>query len=163
MRTGRIKPGMVTYADSLSLDGFIVKARRPHPNFVARLVVNPKYQKYFIAVRNAPVIKQIVSNVYTKKVLLRLGLTQEIIVKRERNTSLRWQAGSCTQCGKCTFYCPMGLDLPGDLKDPLAMENCVDCLYCFAVCPQEAIKSDGELGFYAEQMRRYGKLIKKEL
>jgi len=162
LRTGRIQPSMVEYANALDLDEYVVKARRPHPNFVARLVVNPKYQKYFIAVRNAPVIKQIVSNVYTKKLLLRLGLTQEIIVKRERSTSLSWNESRCGRCGRCAFYCPLENPLPDSLAEGSRPGQCIDCLYCFAVCPRDAIRADGELGFYSEQMRRYGALIKKE-
>ena len=51
---------------------------------------------------------------------------------------------------------------PEALPSTEVMASCLDCLYCFAVCPGGAIKADGELGFYAEQMRRYEKLIKKE-
>lgn len=163
IRSGRVKPEMVTYADSLDLEGIAVKARHPNPNFVARLTIDPRFERKIRAIRNAPVIRQIINHQLTKKVLLRLGITQEIIVQQERENTVHWRADKCRSCGKCAFYCPLHFDLPREFCDPATMNKCLDCLYCYAVCSADAIEVEGDLGFYAEQERRFGKLIKSQL
>ncbi len=160
IQSERLPSSTVKYAQSLDLSQFIVEARRPHPNIVARMIINPRLQKYFIAFRNAPVIRDIISNLNVKKVLLRLGITQEIIVREDRNNTVSLDERKCEECQKCTFYCPVSLEIPNGFSDPEVMNNCIDCLYCSAVCPNEAIQIQNDLGFYGEQIRRYGRIIR---
>jgi len=51
------------------------------------------------------------------------------------------------------------LDLQQALKEN--KEFCLNCLYCYAVCIMGAIEVEGELGCYKEQIRWYGRMIKK--
>lgn len=159
--SGRINSDMIQYVESLRIDTDKVKAKRPNPNFIARQIINPRYQKYFIMIRNAPVISNVISNVNVKKVLLRFGITQEVIVKKERHVKLGRNSEKCCGCGRCDMYCPIHLNLPDDIENAAKMSSCIDCLYCYAVCPNNAIVVEGELGYYTEQIRRYGKIIKE--
>ena len=93
-----------------------------------------------------------------------LGLTQEIIAKKERRTKLTWSQEKCRKCGKCAEFCPSMLNLPLDFEDIGKLRsNCIDCLYCYAVCPERAIEVEGELGFYKEQLKRYDEYIRRTL
>lgn len=151
-------------AQEIDVSDFIKIFDKPSPNFLASLMINPRFQKYFSKVRNAPVIKDIVNLQGTKKLLLALGLTQEVIVKKERQSQLKWSGEKCKECGKCADFCPLALDLPLSLKDVEKLNgNCIDCLYCYAVCPEHAIDVEGELGFYEEQLKRYGSYIREKL
>jgi len=51
------------------------------------------------------------------------------------------------------------------LKLPEAFDTeefqCLNCLYCYSVCPNEAITISGKLGHYKEQIKRYGEIIKR--
>jgi ferredoxin-type protein NapH len=49
-------------------------------------------------------------------------------------------ASRCTDCGKCSKECPMGLDVHGMVKRE-EMENaeCIDCATCADTCPKGAI------------------------
>ncbi|NIO19847.1 MAG: hypothetical protein GTN76_03685 [Candidatus Aenigmarchaeota archaeon] len=39
-------------------------------------------------------------------------------------------------------------------------EECIYCLYCFSVCPRRAIRFDGDLGFFREQLRQYDGIVR---
>jgi len=62
-------------------------------------------------------------------------------------------------CTKCMDYCPIGLTLPDEIERQ--NNGCIECLYCFLVCPARAIEFKGRLGFMAEQLRQYDELTRK--
>jgi ferredoxin len=63
----------------------------------------------------------------------------------------------CGACGICTRYCPLDIELPAGLNS----EECIKCLYCFVVCPEQAIEFKGRLGFMEKHLKKYAKIIKK--
>ena len=62
-------------------------------------------------------------------------------------------------CTRCKDYCPIGLNLPEIIED--RNNGCIECLYCFQVCPTKAIGFKGILGFVAEQLRQYDEITRK--
>ena len=64
-----------------------------------------------------------------------------------------------TGCTKCMDYCPIGLRLPSQIKKH--DDRCIKCLYCFLVCPTNAIGFKGNLGFMADQLRQYDKITRE--
>ncbi len=164
LKTNRIDENLVKEVEKIDVSEFKKIFERPKPNFLARLIINPRYQKYFSLVRNAPIIRDIINLPKTKRMLLALGLTQEVIVKEERQTQLKLSEQKCKGCSKCAEFCPLVLDLPSDFRDIKRLnKNCIDCLYCYAVCPEHAIEVEGELGFYKEQLKRYDSYIRGKL
>jgi uncharacterized protein (DUF362 family)/Pyruvate/2-oxoacid:ferredoxin oxidoreductase delta subunit len=159
LKTGRITDGRVR-AITNDLTCILGRPfRRPRPALLARLVVAPGVGRIVRAIRNSGPVSRLLRQEWIRKVLLRMGVTQEVILARERDVRLRLNTVRCRKCGKCSQYCPQYLDLPGDLKAPPA--QCLHCLYCYAVCPESAIELEGTPGYYTEQIRRFGKTIRK--
>lgn len=60
----------------------------------------------------------------------------------------------CGECRKCEDFCPTHLPLEdiGRKTDP---PDCITCLYCWWVCPEDAIQLQGELKSMERQVHRY--------
>jgi uncharacterized protein (DUF362 family)/ferredoxin len=133
----------------------------PKAGPIAGFIHSPKRQKHFLAVRNTPLFNYLCSTRLVGALLFRTGLRQDVFNDGEMSWGgLRVDAGRCTGCGRCAAYCPLGLALPGALAEG-AGDECLQCLYCHAVCPEGAIAFCGEPGFYAEQIRQYDATIRK--
>lgn len=90
--------------------------------------------------------------------LHRHQITQDVYVDRDDEiAALTLVARRCDQCGKCRDYCPMALDPVRHLGDP----RCIQCLYCAMICPREAIRLHGALGFLASHLARYRGLLQR--
>ncbi|RME25772.1 MAG: DUF362 domain-containing protein [Deltaproteobacteria bacterium] len=68
------------------------------------------------------------------------------------------QPDLCGECRKCVDFCPteLALDDIGIKTDP---EHCIGCLYCWWVCPEDAIELHGPLNAMQRQVDRYKKVI----
>ena len=163
MDSGRITKEIIDTANSVDIQKYYTYFKKPSPNFMANLIIHPRYQKYFVAFRNLPLISPLLSNIHIRKILLSLGITQELVMHKERNNSIFLHDKLCDQCKQCRPFCPIFLKLPEDFHNAEKMEHCIDCLYCFAICPKQAIQVDGNLGYYKEQLSRYDKLIRGRL
>ena len=88
------------------------------------------------------------------------GLRQDVFLHEEmlcRELSL--QEDTCQQCGVCQSVCPLGLNSSHDIGKE--GHPCIHCLYCYAACPHQAIRFEGELGFFREQLEQYDHIIRK--
>jgi len=48
------------------------------------------------------------------------------------------EAGRCVQCGICTYYCPINIDVRRHawLGEPVQESHCLTCGECVARCPR---------------------------
>lgn len=148
------------YVNSLDLSGVRRPFTFPKANVFAAFIHHPKRQRYFLAVRNTPFFSYLASTNWFGKFLFYTGLRQDVFSKDEMTcTRLYLDADICDECGLCREYCPVGLELPEYLNS--IDDRCIRCLYCFSVCNRQAIKFEGNFGFFKEQIRQYDGTIKK--
>ena len=157
---GRLTPAHHEYVNALDLKEYERAFAPPKAGPIASFIHNPSRQKYFLAVRNTKLFNYICSTKTVGKVLYATGLRQDVFIEEEmRLESLSVDWDRCTRCSKCLEYCPVGINLPDDLERE--GNGCIDCLYCFMVCPERAIIFTGELGFVEEQLRQYDDIVRE--
>ncbi len=158
---GLIGPAHIRSLKNLDIDGLVRHFKKPKAHFPASFIHNPKRQKYFLAVRNTALFSWMASTQFFGHLLFLSGLRQDNFIQKEMMLNcLTFRADRCVSgCCKCSDYCPLGLKVPRALvgKDT----NCIECLYCFLVCPERAIGFDGDLGFMSEQLRQYDNITRK--
>jgi uncharacterized protein (DUF362 family)/ferredoxin len=133
---------------------------------LATYIHHPKRQKYFLAVRNTPVFNYLCSTKAVGKLLYITGLRQDVFIEHEMDfQGLALNQKKCTHCGRCAEYCPVDIHLPEALGESGFVRNpegkCIECMYCFSICPETALDFKGELGFMAEQLRQYDATIRR--
>ncbi len=134
----------------------------PKAGPIATFIHSPKRQKYFLAIRNTRFFNWLCTTKIVGKLLFITDLRQDVFLDTEMEcTGLTLDRERCDQCDKCNRYCPLGLPLPSALAEQ-DLESCIHCLYCFCVCPQEAIQFHGSLGFMDEQMKQYDTIIRQQ-
>jgi len=132
----------------------------PKAGPIATFIHSPKRQKYFLAIRNTPFFNFLCNTDFFGRLLFLTGLRQDVFLSQEMDCQgLSVDRQRCTNCGKCTGYCPVGLELPAALEGQ-GSDACISCLYCFCICPEHAIIYSGTLGFMDEQLRQYDEIIR---
>jgi uncharacterized protein (DUF362 family)/ferredoxin len=149
------------FVESLDLSGIRKRFQEPKANLLVSFIHSPKRQRYFLAVRNTALFNRLCSTRLVGNILFRTGLRQDNFIKEEMVfKELKLIKSRCKSgCSKCMEYCPIGLNLPEDLEH--ANNGCIECLYCFLVCPMNAIEFRGKPGFMAEQIKQYDDMTKK--
>ena len=160
---GGITDELVETFEGIELCKHIHAFKRPEYSWLVALVINPRVQKYLIKIRYAPLVKRLFGLQIVKKLLFRTGISQDYIIYDDGDFSVpRVSVGRCVEgCSVCADLCPLGKDLPGAFKTAEDMKDCIKCLYCFAVCPNQAIGVDGDLGFFNQQIRQYDTQIRE--
>lgn len=98
---------------------------------------------------------------WARRLLYRLHIMQDVYEAQDACIERIWlDTGHCTRCGLCLDYCPLGLDILGP-GFHFGSSPCVRCLYCVQVCPEAAIKMDGDLGYLEAHLARYGDPIRR--
>ena len=147
------------FVESLDLEKIITSFAPPKPGPMAAFIHSPKRQKYFLNIRNTKLFAYLASTDWFGKLLFMTGLRQDVFLQDEMScNSLYLEEKECTQCNICQDLCPLGLNLPGYLNN--MDEKCIHCLYCFSTCPDQAIKFDGDFGFFREQLKQYGGMVR---
>lgn len=85
----------------------------------------------------------------------KLRVIQDVYVREDDQARVVGRrAELCRDCARCADFCPTGLALDeiGRLTDP---QHCLNCLYCWWVCPRDAIVIDGPLNHLERQIERY--------
>lgn len=149
------------YIQGLDIAPLIREFEKPKANLLASFVHSPKRQKYFRAIRNTTFFSHLASTGFFGHLLFLTGLRQDNFIKNEMEfEGFSFREPLCENgCTKCTDYCPIGLKLPDDIAKE--DNRCIECLYCFLVCPTNAINFEGELGFMAEQLRQYDTMTRE--
>jgi uncharacterized protein (DUF362 family)/ferredoxin len=95
---------------------------------------------------------------WARQLLYRLRILQDVYEAHDaRIERLRLDQGRCTRCGVCLNYCPLALPiLDAGFDFP-----CINCLYCFQVCPEQAIQVEGELCYLQRHLTRYGDQVRR--
>jgi len=149
------------YLRGLNISSFIKEFEKPKANRFAAFVHSPKRQKYFLAVRNTRIFTFLASTSFFGYLLFLSGLRQDNFIPNEMMFKrLSFDRSLCENgCIKCSDYCPMGLQLPEQIKNH--DNRCIKCLYCFLVCPTHAIGFKGNFGFMADQLKQYDKITRE--
>ena len=132
----------------------------PKAGALANFIHSPERQKFFLAIRNTPLFNYLCSTKAGGKLLYATGLRQDVFIEDEMEViSLSVNKEKCSRCKKCADYCPMGFELPEALT--AKQFKCINCLYCFCICPEHAIEFQGKLGFMEEQLNQYDEIIRR--
>ena len=159
------KKGLLTEKHFAALSALDIKRcaktfKPPKAGPLATFIHSPKRQKFFLRIRNTRFFTYFAATDWFGHLLFKTGLRQDVFLQEEMSCSgLSLDEAKCDQCGVCRDVCPLGRGLPRDLKNP--DDRCIKCLYCYSVCPKEAIGFDGEFGFFKEQIRQYDSLIRE--
>ncbi|MFC1851421.1 hypothetical protein ACFL27_14585 [candidate division CSSED10-310 bacterium] len=145
--------------DAFPMDGLARTFQQVESNLLVRIVFNHRLQRYFQAIRATRFFDYLCSTHMGGKILYKSGIRQDIFSHDDLLIeNLTHNPQLCRQCGKCKAYCPMDRPLPEGIAD---QEGCLQCLYCYLVCPEQAISLQGQFGFFNEQIHQYGAHIKK--
>lgn len=158
-QSGKISPEYYEYVNNLDLSRLTKNLKRPNPSPFFVLANHPRTFRFFTWLRYSILFDWFFSSKFVIKTLHFLHVTQDLYINDEAEvTGLVLSNENCDSCKQCAKYCPMGLDLPGQLGDN---EKCIRCLYCYSVCPRKAIMLQGNLGFFEEQIKKYDKIIRE--
>jgi len=147
------------FVDSLDLEKIQKTFMPPQPGPLASFIHSSKRQKHFLKIRNTKMFSYLASTDWFGKMLFMAGLRQDVFIQDEMSCNCIYlKEKDCTQCNICQDLCPLGLDLPGYLKN--MDEKCIHCLYCYSGCPEQAIKFNGDFGFFMEQIKQYGGMVR---
>ena len=89
------------------------------------------------------------------KAAYKMNIVQDVYSFEEDSVEgVRRAKADCGPCQKCADFCPTGLSVEeiGVKIDP---ESCINCMYCWWVCPDEAIALQGDIGYLERQVERY--------
>ncbi len=73
-------------------------------------------------------------------------------------TGFHKTASACGDCTRCEDFCPTHLTAE-EIGVKTEAEDCIQCLYCWWVCPKNAIILHGELNHLERQVERYKGII----
>jgi len=149
------------FLTSLDISSFVRKFEKPKANFLASFVHSPERQKYFLALRNTGLFSFLASTRFFGYLLFLSGLRQDNFIMDEMVCEgLSFEKSICKEgCTRCSDYCPIGLRLPEQIQEKDT--GCINCLYCYLVCPAKAIGFKGNLGFMADQLKQYDKMTRE--
>ena len=159
---GFITEGHKDALKNLDLAPYRSDLLKPDVSFLLKLVCNRHLQRYFQALRHAPGLYALCNTKFMGHVFFKLGIRQERFIDEEMDIQgMVFDENKCLPgCDKCSQYCPMALNVPAVLCDE-AGSSCIQCLYCYMVCPTKAIGLEGNFGFLKAQIEKYDPLIRK--
>ncbi len=130
----------------------IIRFEPPPPRGLVTRILD---HRFLTGIRD--ITRPIHSSETARRLLYRLGIMQDVYENAEpRIEGLTLNRQECNDCGKCLPVCP--LELP--ITEPGFTFDCLQCLYCFFVCPQDAIRIVGDLGYLKSHLARYGEMMK---
>ena len=85
----------------------------------------------------------------------KLGVIQDVYdLQDDAVTGIVRDPSECGECSKCADFCPTHLPLE-QIGVKTQMPDCIGCLYCWWVCPTDAIRLDGPVQGMNRQIERY--------
>lgn len=100
-------------------------------------------------------VRPIVSQPKVSEMAYRLKIIQDVYSLDDDQLRLVGRrAERCGDCRRCEDFCPTSLKVE-QIGVELREESCLQCLYCWWVCPKDAIVLEGEPWAMERQIRRY--------
>ncbi|MSP56545.1 MAG: DUF362 domain-containing protein [Myxococcales bacterium] len=129
--------------------------RPPERTRLAKLAENPSLEWLKRAVR------PIVQKPEVTEVAYKLKIVQDVyFLEDDTLRVVGRKAERCNTCTRCVGFCPTGLTLQ-EIGVKTTLPDCAQCLYCWWVCPNDAIVLEGEPHGMARQIARYKKDIEQ--
>jgi uncharacterized protein (DUF362 family)/ferredoxin len=159
---GLITAGHKEALRNLDLADYKRDLLKPDVPPLVRVVCNPHLQRYFQTLRHAPGLYRLCNTKPVGRLFVKLGIRQEHFIEEEMQIDkMIFHHEKCLpDCRKCKDYCPLGLDVAAVLSEDNA-STCIQCLYCYMVCPKQALEIEGTFGFLKAQIGKYDPLIRK--
>jgi uncharacterized protein (DUF362 family)/NAD-dependent dihydropyrimidine dehydrogenase PreA subunit len=98
-------------------------------------------------------VRPIVAQPKVTEVAYKLKIIQDVYSLEDDSLRLVGRdATTCGDCHRCADACPTLVPLS---EIGVEFKDCVQCLYCWWVCPRDALKLEGERGHLRRQVERY--------
>lgn len=125
-----------------------------------RLLTRVLGHNIFMGLRN--LVRPLFDNKPVTGLLYKYGLIQDVYDREDAKVEkIYLDRTKCNDCNLCLDYCPTNLPITSLGFDFSKSEGCIECLYCFFICPEEAIKFEGELGYLSFYIHKHFNSIKK--
>jgi len=150
--------GYLEHKDLLRIERIeprFILAPPPPRGLVTRLLEHPYLAKF------RDLTRFIHGSEPARRLFYRLDIMQDVYESADAEIdALVLDRIICDECGQCLDICPTLLPITDEGFDFYASPDCLGCLYCVFICPCEAIKIDGELGYLKAHLNRYGKAMR---
>jgi len=91
----------------------------------------------------------------------KLKIIQDVYSREDDSiTGFAKKPGACGECRRCEDFCPTHLTAE-EIGVKTGEDDCIQCLYCWWVCPKEAIELHGALNHLERQVERYKAIIEQ--
>ena len=127
--------------------------KAPEKNFIAK--ISELKELYWL--------KKLMRSITSQKSILELAYKLKIIqdlysLEEDEIEAVNRDGEKCLSCGECNIYCPTGIETQKIGQMP-ADNRCINCLYCFFVCPNDALKITGKQGFMKRHIEKYKAVV----
>lgn len=130
----------------------------PNPNPLQKLINHPLYRLFFVKIRYAPALFQLLSSVFVSKLMFFLKLRQDLFVKKDgKIKAIIISDSKLIDNSRLNNYCPMGLVVSKEINSA----KCLHCLYCYFVDRKKALRLEGELNHWRFQIDKYKPIIER--
>ena len=150
---GRVPPALEA---AVAASVPVLRAMRPQPPRSLQAKLSEK--RWLIWLKLA--VRPLVNRPGVARLAYKLRITQDVYDRSDDTLRVEARhAERCGECHKCVDFCPTGLSREqiGAETEPPA---CIQCLYCWFVCPHDAIRLRGEPHHLERQVSRYGEAIR---
>ena len=126
----------------------------PKRSRLARLAEAPSLRRLKKAVQPLLLEGPILKSAY------RFGVVQDVYsLEDDTVTGVSRAQEDCGTCNACADVCPTGLKVE-EIGIKTEMPDCIGCLYCWWVCPDDTISLVGEPGHLTRQIERYREAVR---
>jgi uncharacterized protein (DUF362 family)/ferredoxin len=153
--------GAFTAADIAAVEQVVVPqytmVRPPPRSILAVLSERRELEWLKLAVRPLIAIPAVTKLAYDAKIIQDVyTLEDDTITSVQRSPE-----ADCGTCTRCADVCPTHLDVQ-DIGVKTTAPDCINCLYCWFVCPDDTITLVGELNHLERQVERYRSVIQTQ-